>query len=106
MSSMGWSLDNSKVSIVHSSIVVVIQHELSGKRQTVHIDRLTPCRLPEAIQSGPAEQTVTQQLAQTISAPPMTEHQSAAVAPPIAVPDTTGRPHRQRRKPVRLHDYD
>ena len=89
-----------------SSIVVVIQHELSGKRQTVHIDRLTPCRLPEAIQSGPAEQTVTQQLAQTISAPPMTEHQSAAVAPPIAVPDTTGRPHRQRRKPVRLHDYD
>ena len=112
-----------KIIKFQSSVVVIIEHTETRKRQTVHIDRLTPCSSTVLL---PSQNTDTQLGTQTVSASqPESEHEhdtqhdtasqefdSDNTATPL--PDTVHantahhnvhRTRRSRRRPRYLVDY-
>jgi len=101
-----------KILSFRTSIVVVIQHTQTGKRQTVHIDRLSPCFTPPRdltsaqaaitnTASVPAVLVSHQHQASTTQPFPRSTLTAAATASTITTP---ARPVRTKRKPARLID--
>ena len=89
-----------------SPLIVVLIHPISGKRQTVHVDRLLPCQ--DSSQSLDSNVSTHQQpipsskrrtRKTTTSQVPMTEHQSSSPATPVR------RSGRRRRPPPYLTSY-
>jgi len=90
-----------------TQVVVVIQHVKTFKKQTVHIDRLTPClsavQLPsDVVIDTPGTDTVDESPSQTVSDDTCT---SVEYTPVIQTSVSPSRPQRQRRRPKYLIHY-
>ena len=107
-----------------SQVVVVIQHEKSHKRQTVHIDRLAPCLTPDSHTATTSNATACSTHDDTVRTDPPNGQRptrsptrtSTDTSDPLAsdqqpshldVPSSTihGRPRRHRRRPTALESY-
>jgi len=89
-----------------TDVVVNLKHTQKQWRQTVHVNRLSPC-MGTASNSDfgtPPEEP----LAASTELPAETEHQSSTVSAspfPIPHPSSVDRPRRKRRLPVALEPY-
>jgi len=82
-----------------SNIVVVIRHNHTHKKQTVHVDRLIPCRLfPQTTALGPPSSSIT-------TLPATTRHVSKPTSRYSLQQQQQRRSSRQRRVPAYLTDY-
>ena len=91
-----------------SSVVVVVQHCHNNKRQTVHIDRLSPCLTPLTEQ----QQNASSQPSTTRTSPVTShdttssqQHQASSVTADVSTPSSNRRSLRQRRIPNHLLSY-
>jgi len=108
-----------KIIKFQTSVVVIIEHTENHKRQTVHIDRLTPCNNPVLVQSPNINTELDTQAASQPDSEPDTQHDSASPDfdsddTTTLLPDTTqqhttshtdDRSRRTRRRPRYLIHY-
>jgi len=105
-----------------SQVVVVIQHEKSNKRQTVHIDRLAPCLSPDSHATTTSNTTACSTRSVRIDQPNgqrptrSPARTNADTSDPLASANQTsyldvpssaihGRPRRPRKRPTALESY-
>ena len=88
-----------------TDVVVKLRHTQTQQRQTVHVNRLSPCVSsdPNSVLDSSSEEP----LATSTEIPAETEHQSSTVldASSSPHPALTDRPRRKRRLPVALEPY-
>ena len=92
-----------------TDVVDIIQHTLKRTKQTVHINRLSPCKSPEPQNLSTFDTPPEKPLATSTQIP--AEHQasrlSQAPSPTTTIshPSLVERPRRRRRLPVTLEPY-
>ena len=95
-----------------TSVVVVIQHLQRKTKQTVHVDRLLPCRAAVDVPPNQPDDAISQpepasndSMSDSV---PQAEHQSSiSVVPTVSTAPSavSSRPQRRRRLPVALERY-
>ena len=97
-----------------SDVVVTIQHTLKRTKQTVHINRLTPCKSPEPQNLTTFDTPPEEPLAASTEIPAESEHQTRQLShsptpttstSTVSHPSAVERPRRKRRLPVTLEPY-
>jgi len=97
-----------------SDVVVTIQHTLKRTKQTVHINRLTPCKSPEPQNLTTFDTHPEEPLAASTEIPDESEHQTSPLShqptpttatTSVSHPSAVERPRRKRRLPVTLEPY-
>ena len=95
-----------KIESFRSEVVVNLRHTRTQQRQTVHVNRLSPCisSTPNSSFELPPEEP----LATSSEIPAETKHQSSTLSasPPLSPhPVSIERPRRKRRLPLALEPY-